>query len=167
MIWFLNADSVPKSPPQSEHKYFLGSCVFMCFFKHCVLKLRLQMLQIDKPNTCEVCNKSFRQKGHLQRHQKIHLGERNYQCCYCSKRFTRQEQWSCRTYLNLYSFGHLSHLKVWLFICFLTIWRLNVSAWMNRWEQIPHVKFFSLLCDKTWDFKCCIVKNALGQSPHW
>jgi ribosomal protein L37AE/L43A len=23
------------------------------------------------------------------------------------------------------------------------------------------------LCVKTWDFKCCIVMNVLGQSPHW
>ncbi|XP_069493328.1 zinc finger protein 583-like [Ambystoma mexicanum] len=44
----------------------------------------------EKPFQCTICGKSFNQKGVLQRHHKMHTGERPYQCNVCKKRFNQK-----------------------------------------------------------------------------
>lgn len=44
----------------------------------------------DKPFKCEICNKSFTQKNTLQIHQKHHTGDRPYNCPYCTYTFTQK-----------------------------------------------------------------------------
>ena len=42
----------------------------------------------DKPYKCSVCNKSFRESSHLQSHKRhIHINRRPYLCPYCGKTF--------------------------------------------------------------------------------
>ncbi|XP_078506466.1 uncharacterized protein LOC144765880 [Lissotriton helveticus] len=42
----------------------------------------------EKPYHCTVCSKRFAYKAHLVRHQRTHTGERPYRCTVCSKRFS-------------------------------------------------------------------------------
>ncbi|XP_078507089.1 uncharacterized protein LOC144767541 [Lissotriton helveticus] len=44
----------------------------------------------ERPFHCNVCEKSFTQKGNLLKHQRIHTGERPYHCTLCSKSFSRK-----------------------------------------------------------------------------
>ncbi|XP_078502562.1 uncharacterized protein LOC144758587 [Lissotriton helveticus] len=44
----------------------------------------------EKPYHCTVCSKPFPQKATLVRHQRTHTGERPYHCSVCSKRFSRK-----------------------------------------------------------------------------
>ncbi|GBN81445.1 Zinc finger protein 347 [Araneus ventricosus] len=44
----------------------------------------------NKPFECEVCGKLFRRKDHLQRHAVIHTGEKPFKCDVCGKSFTRR-----------------------------------------------------------------------------
>jgi uncharacterized Zn-finger protein len=43
-----------------------------------------------RPYICDVCNKSFSQKTHLNTHQRIHSGERPYICDVCNKAFRKR-----------------------------------------------------------------------------
>ena len=57
-----------------------------------------------KPHVCGFCLKPFRQRYHLIQHQRLHTGERPFQCSTCSRAYTSKNKLRdhCRT------FGHLS-----------------------------------------------------------
>ncbi|PNF16227.1 hypothetical protein B7P43_G15296 [Cryptotermes secundus] len=44
----------------------------------------------DRPFSCDVCKKSFRQQSHLKEHKRIHTGERPFSCNICNKSFNQQ-----------------------------------------------------------------------------
>ena len=41
----------------------------------------------EKPYKCFVCDKAFRQSGHLTVHVRVHTGAKSYVCSLCDKRF--------------------------------------------------------------------------------
>lgn len=44
----------------------------------------------ERPYKCDLCTKSFAQKSTLQMHQKHHTGDRPYACSYCEYSFTQK-----------------------------------------------------------------------------
>ena len=40
---------------------------------------------------CDVCGRQFKLSGHLNRHMKVHTGERPYACNHCSYRSSRND----------------------------------------------------------------------------
>ena len=42
----------------------------------------------DKPFSCGICGKAFKQKSNSKRHARIHSGEKPYECDMCEKSFS-------------------------------------------------------------------------------
>ncbi|XP_057175700.1 zinc finger protein 184-like [Triplophysa rosa] len=45
----------------------------------------------ERPYRCDQCGMTFSRNFHLQRHMKIHTGERSYKCDQCGRTFTRKD----------------------------------------------------------------------------
>ena len=56
----------------------------------CIKTCILCITETKKRFPCEMCGKDFTTRQILQRHMRIHTGERPYACNHCEKRFTQQ-----------------------------------------------------------------------------
>ena len=44
----------------------------------------------EKPFSCKICEKSFKERGSLNRHKLIHAGKKFFSCDICEKSFTQK-----------------------------------------------------------------------------
>ncbi|ORX80601.1 hypothetical protein K493DRAFT_320854 [Basidiobolus meristosporus CBS 931.73] len=86
----LEAESEPYQPPEiplpaSEPKTSVSSLT------SCQRVIKVEKIPGDTSNTCPYCSRSFKRKHDLQRHIRLHTGERPYKCSMCQRSFSRTD----------------------------------------------------------------------------
>ena len=84
---------------ESDHTIFNDFLVYVISLKWWLIcGLNVSLIRITfsiLPDTihgypCDICGRSFRQKGNLNQHMDIHTDKRKFQCCMCNKTFNRK-----------------------------------------------------------------------------
>jgi uncharacterized Zn-finger protein len=89
---------------------------------------------------CEYCNKSFGQKGHLERHiNTIHLKQQNFSCEQCDKTFGRKD--SLKIHINTV------HLKLKPFKCDRCNESFGETGTLQKHVNAVHLKLKPFKCD--------------------
>lgn len=104
--------------------------------------------------TCSFCEKPFKWRSHWKSHERIHTGERPYQCQICGKRFTRSDGLQCHgtihgTMLDSYSLTY-QHRP--------TTYMLPHRTWEN---------FMNWLCSYRYRNAVCAIKYVIVLLDWW
>ena len=90
--------TLPSASSESRFTVHQVATSYMCRF--CakqfvsIREMQLHVLQHSRGNAplnCAICSKSYRTPSKLQRHVRVHSGERPYICNLCGRRFTRSD----------------------------------------------------------------------------
>ncbi|XP_011484184.1 oocyte zinc finger protein XlCOF28 isoform X3 [Oryzias latipes] len=81
------ADPPAGAGPVRRSKHLCPVCGRDCF-KASALQKHLRIHSGERPYQCPTCSKSFVQQVHMKEHQRIHTGEKPFTCPQCAKSFT-------------------------------------------------------------------------------
>ena len=77
----------PKAAKGKKFICYLETCRKE-FTQFCSLQKHERIHRGEKPFVCEVCGHAFTQLSNLKRHERLHTGEKPYSCEHCSKAFS-------------------------------------------------------------------------------
>ncbi|XP_033638467.1 zinc finger protein 665-like [Asterias rubens] len=84
---FVDGLLAPLSQPDDPARPFKCDVCNKSYKSKGHLKFHFKVHQIDRPFRCPFCGKGFLQKGHLRRHVLVHTEEKPYVCADCDKVF--------------------------------------------------------------------------------
>ncbi|XP_078528693.1 uncharacterized protein LOC144806136 [Lissotriton helveticus] len=106
----------------------------------------------ERPFHCNVCEKSFTQKGNLLQHQSVHTGEKPYHCTVCSKPFSQ------KAHLVMHQRTHTGERP---YHCTVCSKRFSQKATLVRHQSVHTGErpYHCTVCSKSFDLKASLVRH--------
>nr|XP_023026544.1 zinc finger protein 70-like isoform X1 [Leptinotarsa decemlineata] len=124
-----------------EKKQFICEFCNKQFQKNSHLERHIRIHTGERPYKCKMCDKTFIQDGDLKRHISIHSGEKQFQCQHCGKQYFTKG--ALATHMTVHGEGKKTHTGCSL--CKLEQCshdKMNINAQCNR-------KYLCTICGKS------------------
>ena len=60
------------------------------FLDHTIIIISLQVHALERPWVCDLCNRDFPVRNHLERHMLTHSGQKPFTCQMCGKSYSQK-----------------------------------------------------------------------------
>ncbi|KAM9823391.1 uncharacterized protein ACBT44_008162 isoform 4-T15 [Syngnathus typhle] len=130
---------------ESQNKHRQCSQCGKCYANNSVLNRHMKMHTGEKPFSCSVCGQRFSYKNVLKSHTRIHTGKKPFSCSVCGKKF------SMKGALNLHSKIHTDEKHFSCSVCGHKFW------------QKEHLKSHMRIHTGEKPFSCSVCGQKLSQ----
>ncbi|XP_055639004.1 zinc finger and BTB domain-containing protein 47-like [Toxorhynchites rutilus septentrionalis] len=111
----------------------------------------------EKPFICAECGKSFVQKEILKRHMLVHLDEKPYSCEHCSKRFNQKDQ--LRNHINI---QHTENPVITIHKCNMCDKQFKYASGLSRHLALHYGRTFACFCGRIFTDKSALKRHEVG-----
>ncbi|CAN8010254.1 unnamed protein product [Ixodes pacificus] len=83
-------------PDEDQSRYQCPHCSYSCT-NRAYLQRHMRVHTGERPYRCDVCPSAFKDRSNLNRHRRCHTGEKPFKCPHCWRRFNQTS--SLRTHV--------------------------------------------------------------------